>query len=260
MTISAPDGIYELKVLRIKHYTDRLFAFDTERPQAFRFRSGEFAMIAMPVEKPIYRAYSVASPSWDETLEFFSIKVPDGPLTSLLQKIQPGDKIWMRRKATGTLVLDALKPKKRLFLFSTGTGIAPFASVIRDPETYEKFDSVYLTHTCRTVAELAYGQELIESIKTHEILADIVGGKLHYFGSTTREEYENRGRITDLLKNGEVFEKLGIEPLNAETDAAMICGTMAFLKELQMMLIEIGLEEGSNARPADFVIEKAFVE
>lgn len=253
-------GPFELKVLNVKHYTDRLFWFEVERPQGFRFRSGEFVMIGLPKEdgKPLLRAYSIASPSWSETLEFYSIKVPDGPLTSRLQKIQAGDEILMARKPTGTLVHDALKPGKNLYMFSTGTGIAPFASVIRDPETYEKFDKVILTHTCREVAELDYGKELVESVRNDEILSEIVGDKLHHFTSVTREDYPVKGRITDLIANGQLFEDLGVDPLTPENDRVMICGSMAMLEDTKKACEAAGLEEGSNAKPADFVIEKAF--
>ncbi len=249
------------KVLSVKHYTDRLFAFRTTRPQSFRFRSGEFIMIGLPNEdgKPILRAYSVASPSWDEELEFFSIKVPDGPLTSMLQKIQPGDDILLGRKPTGTLVLDALVPGKRLYMFSTGTGFAPFASLTRDPETYEKFDQIIATHTCREVGELTYSKELIGSLPEDPLIGELVGDKLKYFASTTREEYENKGRITDLIESGELFEKLGIPALNPETDRVMICGSNEMIQDTKALCEKFGLTEGSNAKPAEYVIEKAFV-
>ncbi len=260
MNIAVSEGVYELEVLEIEHFTDRLFSFSTTRPQGFRFRSGEFAMISVPLEKPIYRAYSVASPAWGEQLDFFSIKVSEGPLTSILQKIQPGDKIWMRRKSTGTLVLDALKPKQRLFLLSTGTGIAPFASIIRDPESYEKFAEIYLLHTCREVSELTYGKKLIATMQADEILDEIIGDHLHYYGTTTRETSEYMGRITTAIESGQLYRDLGIEALDGGNDAAMICGGMAMLQELQILLQNLGFQEGSNARPGDFVIEKAFAE
>ena len=172
-----PAGVHAETVVSVKHYTDRLFSFRITRPQSFRFRSGEFVMIGLPnADKPVFRAYSIASPSWDDELEFFSIKVPDGPLTSHLQKIVPGDTVLMRQKSTGTLVLDALTPAKRLFMISTGTGIAPFASLVRDPETYEKFDQVVLTHTCRDHAELAYGAELFERLKDDPLIGELSRG------------------------------------------------------------------------------------
>lgn len=257
---SIPAGVYAEKVLSVTHYTDRLFRFRMTRPEGFRFRSGEFAMIGLMVEgKPIYRAYSIASPSWDEELEFFSIKVPDGPLTQHLQKIQPGDTVLMRKKPTGTLVLDALTPGKRLYMFSTGTGIAPFASLIRDPETYEKFEEVILTHTCREVAELKYGFDLIEEIRSNELLSEIVGDKLKHYATVTREDYPFQGRITDLMANGKLFSDLGVPALDPAIDRGMICGSAAMLKDTKELLEKAGLTEGANNKPAEFVIERAFV-
>ena len=257
-----PDGVYAETVLSVEHYTDRLFRFRMTRPTGYRFRSGEFAMIGLMVgEKPIYRAYSIASPAWDEELEFFSIKVPDGPLTSHLQKIKPGDTVLMRKKPTGTLVLDALTPGKRLYMFSTGTGIAPFASLIRDPETYEKFEEVILTHTCREVAELKYGFDLMEEIRNHEFLAEIVGDKLKHYATVTRDPtYPHQGRITDNIRSGKLFADLGVPPLDKAVDRGMICGSAAMLKETKQLLIDAGLEEGANSKPGQIVIERAFVD
>lgn len=255
-----PAGVYAETVLSVTHYTDRLFSFRMTRPDGFRFRSGEFAMIGLMVEgKPIYRAYSIASPAWDEELEFFSIKVPDGPLTQHLQTIQPGDTVLMRKKPTGTLVLDALTPGKRLYMFSTGTGIAPFASLIRDPETYEKFEEVILTHTCRDVAELKYGFDLVEEIRSNELLSEIVGGKLKHYATVTREDYTFKGRITDLIANGKLFTDLGVPPLDPAIDRGMICGSTAMLKDIKELLEKAGMTEGANNKPAEFVIERAFV-
>ncbi len=259
--IAAPPGAYPLTVEEVTHYTDTLFAFRTDRPQAFRFRSGEFVMIGLMVDgKPLYRAYSVASPAWDEALEFFSIKVPNGPLTEHLQKIQPGDTVLMRKKPTGTLVNDALLPGKRLYMFSTGTGIAPFASLIRDPETYEKFEEIILTQTCRTVAELHYGQELVAAVKADEMLNELFDtSRLTFYATATREPYERTGRITDLIRSGQLFADLGVSPLDPATDRAMICGSMEMLKETKELLESFDLVEGANNAPADFVIERAFV-
>lgn len=263
-----PNGVYALKVQDVRHYTDRLFFFRTERPQEFRFRSGEFVMIGLPPEamaqdggqaKTIWRAYSIASPAWEEDIDFFSIKVEDGPLTSKLQKIKVGDRIWMRKKPTGTLVHDALIPGRNLFLLATGTGIAPFASIIRDPETYEKFEKVYLIHTCREVAELQYGRDLIAEIRDHEILSEIVGDKLVHYATTTREDSECMGRMTDLMRSGKLYEDLGIEPLNKADDRVMICGSMAMLQDCKQLCEDAGLVEGSNSQPGEFVIERAFV-
>lgn len=255
-----PDGVYAETVLAVEHYTDHLFRFRMTRPAGFRFRSGEFAMIGLMVgDKPIYRAYSIASPAWDEELEFFSIKVPNGPLTQHLQKIKPGDTVLMRKKPTGTLVLDALTPGKRLYMFSTGTGIAPFASLIRDPETYEKFEEVILTHTCREVAELKYGFDLIEEIRNHEFLAEVVGDKLKHYPTVTREDYAFTGRITDLMESGKLYTDLGVPPLDPAVDRGMICGSTAMLKDTKELLEKAGLTEGANNKPAEFVIERAFV-
>ena len=255
-----PNAPTEETVLSVEHYTDRLFRFRITRPQSFRFRTGEFVMIGLPKEdgKPLLRAYSIASPAWDEELEFYSIKVPDGPLTSRLQSIQPGDKVLLGKKPTGTLVLDALTPGKRLYMFSTGTGFAPFASLIRDPETYERYDEVIVTHTCRDVAELAYSRNLVNDLVNDPLVGEMVEGKLRLYASTTREPYACMGRITTLIETGKLFADLGVPPLNPETDRAMICGSMEMIQDVKALMIAAGLTEGSNAAPAEFVIEKAF--
>jgi len=256
-----PAGVYAPTVTAVQHYTDSLFKFRMERPTAFRFRSGEFVMIGLPnAEKPVFRAYSIASPSWDEELEFFSIKVEDGPLTQELQKIQPGDTVLMRKKSTGTLVTDALTPAKRLWMFSTGTGIAPFASLIREPEVYEKFEEVILCHTCREVAELTYGYDIIKGAKEDLLVGEEASKALRHVASTTREPSPLMGRITDRIRSGEMFSTLGCEPLNPVEDRVMICGSMAMLQDLKAICEDAGLTEGSNSRPADFVIERAFVD
>jgi len=255
-----PANVYAETVVSVKHYTDRLFSFRIIRPQSLRFRSGEFVMIGLPnAEKPIFRAYSVASPAWDEELEFFSIKVPDGPLTSELQKIQVGDTVIMRQKATGTLVLDALTPAKRLFMISTGTGIAPFASLLRDPDTYEKFDQVILTHTCRDNAELTYGQELVAALENDPLIGELTGGRVTLYNSTTREESARMGRITALIGSGKFYSDLGIEKLDPATDRIMICGSMHMLKDVKELAEGLGFQEGSLSQPASFVVERAFV-
>ncbi len=256
-----PKNVFAEKVVEVQHYTDRLFRFRITRPASFRFRSGEFVMIGLPnSEKPVFRAYSIASPSWDEELEFFSIKVPDGPLTEHLQKIQPGDTVLMRKKPTGTLVLDALLPGKRLFLLSTGTGIAPFASVVRDPETYEKFEKVVLTHTCRQVAELQYGYDLTDIAKNDPLVGEEASEKLVHFPTTTQEESPVMGRITTLIETGSMAAKLGMEQLDPETDRVMLCGSMAMIQDLKTMLDARGFDEGSNNRPSSYVVERAFVD
>jgi ferredoxin/flavodoxin---NADP+ reductase len=255
-----PAGVFAQTVTSVQHYTDRLFKFRITRPDSFRFRSGEFVMIGLPnAERPVFRAYSIASPSWDEEIEFYSIKVAGGPLTEHLQKIQVGDTILMRRKPTGTLVNDALLPGKRLWMFATGTGIAPFASLIRDPETYEKFDEVILTHTCREVAELTYGKELVAALKDDPLVGEFAQGLRHYC-TTTREDYPFMGRITDLMVSGKVFSDLGLPPIAPATDRGMICGSMDMLRDTKAALEGFGLVEGANNRPDTFVVEKAFVD
>ncbi|MEP9372280.1 ferredoxin--NADP reductase [Mesorhizobium sp. KR1-2] len=255
-----PANVYAETVVSVKHYTDRLFSFRITRPQSLRFRSGEFVMIGLPnAEKPVFRAYSVASPAWDEELEFFSIKVPDGPLTQHLQKIQPGDTVLMRQKATGTLVLDALTPAKRLFMISTGTGIAPFASLLRDPDTYERFEQVYLTHTCRDVAELTYGKELVSALAEDPLIGELTHGRVTLYSTTTREESPHMGRITTLIGSGKFYTDLGIDKLDPETDRVMICGSMHMLKDVKELAESLGFEEGSLSQPASFVVERAFV-
>ncbi|MES0825472.1 ferredoxin--NADP reductase [Ruegeria sp. SCP11] len=253
-------------VTDVKHWTDSLFSFKVSRPASLRFRSGEFVMIGLLGDngKPLLRAYSIASPSWDEELEFYSIKVQDGPLTSKLQHIKPGDQIILRPKPVGTLVHDALLPGKRLWFFATGTGFAPFASLLREPQTYEDYDEIIITHTCREVAELEYGRQLIESIRKDEMLAELMGegfaDKIRYYPTTTREESPKMGRITNLLKDGTVFADLGIEGgINPDTDRAMVCGSLAFNLDIKEILEEFGLREGANSEPKEFVIEKAFV-
>ena len=260
MSSNAPT---EEQVLSVEHFTDRLFSFAITRPQAFRFRSGEFVMIGLPKteeqKRPVMRAYSIASPAWDDKVEFFSIKVEDGPLTSRLQKIQPGDTVLMGRKPVGTLVLDALLPGKRLWMFSTGTGIAPFASLIRDPETYERFDEVILTHTCRQVSELSYGLKLIEDLREDPLVGEIIGDKLLHITSVTREDYPLRGRITHLIETGELFEAAGTTALDPAVDRVMICGSKEMIDDTAALCESAGLREGSNSDPKEFVIEKAFV-
>lgn len=255
-----PAGVFAQTVTSVQHYTDRLFKFRITRPDIFRFRSGEFVMIGLPnAERPVFRAYSIASPSWDEEIEFYSIKVAGGPLTEHLQKIKVGDTVLMRRKPTGTLVNDALLPGKRLWMFATGTGIAPFASLIRDPETYEKFDEVILTHTCREVAELTYGKELVAAVKDDPLVGEFAQGLRHYC-TTTREDYPFMGRITDLMASGKVFDDLGLPPISPDTDRGMICGSMDMLRDTKAALEGFGLSEGANNRPDTFVVEKAFVD
>ncbi|GIT86701.1 MULTISPECIES: ferredoxin--NADP reductase [Roseobacter] len=260
-SFAIPAGVFAQTVTAVEHFTDRLFKFRITRPASFRFRSGEFVMIGLPnAEKPVYRAYSIASPSWDEEIEFYSIKVPGGPLTGHLQKIKAGDTVLMRKKPTGTLVNDALLPGKRLYMFSTGTGIAPFASLIRDPDTYNKFDEVILTHTCREVNELKYGQQLVAECLEDPLVGESATGRLRHYTSVTREAYPFTGRITDLMASGKLFEDLGVAPISPETDRGMICGSMAMLNDTKATLEGFGLVEGANNKPATFVVERAFVD
>ncbi len=255
-----PAGMLAERVVDVQHYTDRLFRFRVTRPQSLRFRSGEFVMLGLPgKDKPVMRAYSIASPSWDEELEFFSIKVPGGPLTEALQKIKAGDQILLRPKPTGTLVNDALIPGKRLFCLSTGTGFAPFASLMRDPETYEKFEQVVVTHTCRTRDELKYGYDTVKSTLDDPLVGELAQGRLLHFASATREAAEHQGRITHLLESGEFFTTLNIPPLDPAQDRIMLCGSVGMIRDIRAHIEPRGFAEGSNSQPGSFVVEKAFV-
>lgn len=247
-------------VTSVKHYTDRLFSFRVTRPASLRFRSGEFVMIGLLGDngKPLLRAYSIASPSWDDELEFYSIKVQDGPLTSRLQHIQPGEQVIVRPKPVGTLVLDALLPAKRMYFIATGTGIAPFASLIRDPDLYERYEEVILVHTCREAAELKYGADLVQALKEDPLIGEFAE-QLKYYPTTTRDASPKMGRGTTLIENGTLAADLGLPPLNAETDRVMICGSMGLNKDVKALCEAAGMTEGSNSSPAEFVLEKAFV-
>ncbi|MFD1882969.1 ferredoxin--NADP reductase [Paracoccus pacificus] len=248
-------------VTSVRHWTDSLFSFRVSRPQTLRFRSGEFVMIGLPGDngKPLLRAYSIASPNWDEELEFYSIKVPDGPLTSRLQHIKPGDQIILRPKPVGTLVLDALLPGKRLWFLATGTGLAPFASLMRDPETYERYEQVVMMHTCRTAAELEYGRKLVESLESDPLIGEFVAGRLLYYPTTTREDSPFMGRITDNLTSGKALADLDLPPIDPANDRAMVCGSLAFNQDVKEVLEGFGLREGANSEPREYVVEKAFV-
>lgn len=252
----------EETVTSVHHWTDRLFSFKTTRDPALRFSNGHFTMIGLRQEngKPLLRAYSIVSANYEEHLEFLSIKVPDGPLTSKLQHIQVGDKIVVGRKPTGTLLIDYLLPGKNLYLLGTGTGLAPFLSVARDPETYEKFEKVIVVHGVREVAELAYMDYLTIDLPQHEFLGDMVKEQMLYYPTVTREPFRNRGRMTDLFEAGKIEADLGLPKLNPDTDRVMICGSPAMLRDLKLMLEKRGFMEGNTTRPGDFVIERAFVE
>lgn len=255
------NGMLTERVLEIRHYTDKLFSFKTTRSPSFRFASGQFAMMGLMVDgKPLLRAYSITSGYYDEHLEFFSIKVPDGPLTSRLQHIKPGDEVLVNPKVTGTLLLGNLNPGKRLILMATGTGFAPFASILRDPETFERFEAVVIAYGCREVAELEYATQTVVALHDHELLGPMIGDKLHYYASVTREAFHRQGRITDLLASGKLFTDIHQVPLDVATDRVMICGNPGMTKDLRKLLIDRGFAEGNSNKPAEFVIEKAFVD
>ena len=249
-------------VLSVHHWNDTLFSFKTTRDPGLRFENGQFVMIGLEVNgKPLMRAYSIASPNYEEHLEFFSIKVPDGPLTSRLQHLKVGDPLLVSRKPTGTLVLSDLLPGKRLFFFSTGTGLAPFISLIQDPEAYEQYETIVLIHGVRTVSELAYQDFITKELPQHEYFGDEVKQKLLYYPTVTREAYHNQGRLTDLIESGKLFEDLGIPPLNPETDRGMICGSPAMLDDTSALLDKRGFKISPRiGDPGAYVIERAFVE
>jgi ferredoxin--NADP+ reductase len=248
-------------VLSVHHWTDRLFSFTTTRDPALRFSNGHFTMIGLRVDgKPLLRAYSIVSANYEEHLEFLSIKVQDGPLTSRLQHIQVGDKIVVGKKPTGTLLIDYLLPGKNLYLFGTGTGLAPFLSIVRDPATYEKFEKVILVHGVRQVAELAYHDYLTQELPDHEFLGEMVSEQMLYYPTVTREPYKNQGRITDLIESGKLQSDLGLPKFDPTHDRAMMCGSPSLLKDLKEILEKRGFLEGNTTKQGDFVVERAFVE
>ncbi|RTL99278.1 ferredoxin--NADP reductase [Ancylobacter rudongensis] len=254
-------NLHTERVLSVHHWTDNLFTFTTTRDPALRFKNGQFVMIGLQVDgKPLLRAYSIASANYEETLEFFSIKVANGPLTSRLQHLKVGDEVIVGRKPTGTLLVDYLVPGRRLYLLSTGTGLAPFMSLIKDPETYEAYEKVILVHGVRTVGELAYQDFIENELPDNEFFGELVREKLVYYPTVTREPYRNQGRITDLITSGKLFTDLGLPPLDKEDDRVMLCGSPQLLDDMRVILKEKGFEEGSTTEPGDFVIEKAFVE
>jgi ferredoxin--NADP+ reductase len=249
------------RVLTVHHWTERLFSFRTTRDAGFRFSNGHFTMIGLQTEeRPLVRAYSIASANYEDHLEFLSIKVEEGPLTSRLKLIQPGDPLLVGRKATGTLVVDYLLPGRRLYLLATGTGLAPFVSIVRDPAVYEQFEQIVLVHGVRQVDELAYHDLFTEHLPQHEFLGDLVSTQLRYYPTVTREDFQTMGRIPDLMKSGKLFADLGMPELDREEDRVMICGSPAMLRELKTLLEERGFWEGTTSTPGDFLIERAFAE
>jgi len=253
-------NIREEEVLTVHHWNDTLFSFTTTRDPGFRFLNGQFIMIGLEVEgKPLMRAYSIASANYEEHMEFFSIKVQDGPLTSKLQKIKPGDKVLTSTKPTGTLLVDNLKRGKHLYLLATGTGLAPFMSVIKDPEVYERFDKVILTHGVREVSELAY-QDIINELPENEYFGEMVKGKLLYYPTVTREDFHTQGRLTEALTSGTLAEAVGLPQVNVEDDRFMLCGSPSMLKDFCEILDGMGFNETIRSDIGEYVIERAFVE
>lgn len=259
--VAEAKGLHVARVTWVHHWTPDLFSFRVERPQSFRFASGEFVMIGLlgAEGKPLLRAYSVASPSWEDHLEFFSVKVPHGALTSRLQHLEVGDQILLNRKPTGTLVVDALTPAERLIMVGTGTGLAPFLSVLRDPDTHERFGQIVVSHTVRQKEELAYREFLEEEIKTDEIFGELLRDRFIYYPSVTRGDFHRKGRITDRIREGLFRQDLGLTIEARKTSRFMICGSIAFNKEMVEILSGWGLTEGTRSHPGDYVVERAFV-
>lgn len=251
----------EEKVLSVHHWNDTLFSFTTSRQPGLRFKTGQFVMIGLMVDgKPLLRAYSVVSAHYEEHLEFYSIKVQEGPLTSRLQHLKVGDTLLVGQKATGSLIMDNLLPGKNLYMLSTGTGLAPFMSVVRDPEFYEAFDKLILTHGVRWNSELGYHEYITKELPENEFFGEMVKEKLIYYPTVTREAFKNQGRLTDLIENGKIFTDIGLPPLDPAVDRVMICGSPSMLKDLVAILEKRGFVEGTSHAPGSYVIERAFVE
>lgn len=254
-------AISKQSVTSVHHWNESLFSFTTTRDKGLRFENGHFVMVGMEVEgRPLMRAYSIASANYDEELEFFSIKVPDGPLTSRLQNIKVGDELLISSKPTGTLVADHLLPGRNLYLVGTGTGLAPFMSIIRDPEVYERFEKVVLVHGVRRIVDLAYRDYITNELPQNEFFGDVVREKLVYYPTVTRDEFENQGRVTDILADGTLTNKIGVAPLSPEHDRFMLCGSPSMLKDMCKILDEAGFKESRHGIQAEYVIERAFVE
>ena len=254
-------SIFRERVTTVHHWTDRQFSFTTTRDPSFRFFNGQFTMIGIEVDgKPLLRAYSMVSANYEAQLEFLSIKVPDGPLTSRLQHLKAGDTVLVNSKAVGTLILQNLLPGKTLYMLSTGTGVAPFMSVIKDPETYEHFETVVLVHGCREISELAYDHVITGALPNNEFFGEQVRGKLIYYPTVTREAFRHHGRVTTLIDSGKLPSDIGLPPLDIERDRVMICGSPEMLKDTKQLLLKRGYREGHMESPGHFVIERAFVE
>ncbi len=249
-------------VTAVHHWNDTLFSFRTTRDRSFKFHNGHFVMVGLEIEgRPLLRAYSIASANYEEHLEFLSIKVAHGPLTSRLQHLQVGDTVLVSRKPTGTLVADDLLPGKRLYLLSTGTGLAPFMSIIKDPEIYERFEKVILVHGVRRVSELAYNDYIDRELPFNEFFGEMVHDRFLYYPTVTREPYRNQGRITHLLESGRLNQDLGLPPIDPAHERFMLCGSPAMLADLRTLLDSRGFQISPHTgAPGDYVIERAFVE
>ena len=249
-------------VLAVRHWTESYFSFTTTRDDGLRFDNGQFVMLGLPLDgRPLMRAYSIASANWEEQFEFFSIKVPDGPLTSRLQHLREGDEVLISRKPTGTLLISDLRPGRVLYLFATGTGLAPFLATIKDPETYERFDRIVLTHGVRGVADLAYRDYIEHELPRHEYLGDAIRAKLRYYAAVSREPFAHQGRLTDLFESGRLQHDLALPTLDPALDRAMICGGPAMLTDLRRILDARGFSAAPRiGTPGDYVFERAFVD